>query len=280
MKKKIVIMVLMIATFVVCYPVIFLITGSFMSGGEIADNIGAIMSQDFGGFAKWSLLPMYPTIKSYVEILLDEPEFFVLFWNSIKIVGGVIAGQLIIGVSAAWGFAKYEFPMRRIIFSMYIVFMMLPFQVIMLSEYLVLNELNLLNTLWSIILPGIFSTFSVFIIYNFFKGIPEAIMESARIDGANEFQVFIYIGVPLAMPGIAAAMILQFLEYWNVIEQPMIFLKEQHLWPLSLYLPNIRLDNAGIAFASSIIALIPAFLVFYAGRINLEKGIAASAVKE
>ena len=105
-------------------------------------------------------------------------------------------------------------------------------------------------------------------------------MESARLDGAGELLIFIKIGIPLGSPGIISALVLGFLEYWNLIEQPMVFLKTKELWPLSLYLPNIELEQAGFAFAASVVALAPAVLVFLSGQDYLEQGIVSTAVKE
>ena len=96
----------------------------------------------------------------------------------------------------------------------------------------------------------------------------------------NKFQVFLSIGVPLGSSGIVSALVLSFLDAWNLIEQPLTFLKSKTLWPLSLYLPNISMDNAGLAFVASVITLVPSLLVFLAGQNYLEQGIAASAVKE
>ena len=124
------------------------------------------------------------------------------------------------------------------------------------------------------------STFPVFIMYRFFEGIPLALLEAARLDGAGELRLFFTIAIPLGSPGVISAMVLGFLEYWNLIEQPMVFLKTKELWPLSLYLPNIDMDHAGTAFAASMIALIPAVLVFFAGQDYLEQGIVSTAVKE
>ena len=128
--------------------------------------------------------------------------------------------------------------------------------------------------------PAAFSTFPVFIMYHFFRSIPKGIIVSAELDGANKFQVFLSIGVPLGSSGIVSALVLSFLDAWNLIEQPLTFLKSKTLWPLSLYLPNISMDNAGLAFVASVITLVPSLLVFLAGQNYLEQGIAASAVKE
>ena len=279
MKNKIIFLILLILALFMCFPVIFLMSGSFMGSGEISGHLEPILTKG-ESFVSWELIPKYPTIRSYVELLLDTPQFFVMFWNSVKIVFLTLVGQLLVGVIAAWGFARYKFPFKKTLFTIYIVVMLMPFQVTMLSNYLVLDTLKLLDTQLSVILPGIFSTFSVFIMYRFFCNIPEAILECARLDNASEIKIFFYIGIPLGMPGIMSAVILQFLEYWNLIEQPLTFIKDKSLWPLSIYLPNINLDNAQMAFTASGITLIAAIIVFFAGQSYLEQGIAATAVKE
>lgn len=182
MKRKLSLFLIAFGAFIVIYPVIFLLAGSFMHPAELEEHLAPIVSPASQGFADWSLLPQIPTLRSYAKVLLEEPQFFMVFWNSVKIVVGVVAGQLLFGVPAAWGFARYEFRLKKLLFFIYIILMMLPFQVIMLSQYLVLRELSLLDSLWAIILPGAFSTFPVFVLYNFFRAIPESIMESARID--------------------------------------------------------------------------------------------------
>ncbi len=92
--------------------------------------------------------------------------------------------------------------------------------------------------------------------------------------------MFFWIGIPLGSPGILSALVLGFLEYWNMVEQPLAFLEDLSLWPLSLYLPEIDLSRAGMALAASVITLIPAVFVFFMGQDYLESGIAASGMKE
>lgn len=262
------------------YPVFFLTSGSFMGKDELGACLGAVISGK-QGYADFPLLPGFPTLRHYVEVFLDSPEFFVMFWNSIKITFGVLAGQLVVGTGAAWGFAKYEFPWKRGFFLIYMILMLLPFQVLMLSDYLALDRLALTDNLWGIILPGIFSTFPVFIIYRFFTEIPDSLLESARLDGAREWQIFLYLALPIGSSGIIAAMVLGFLEYWSLIEQPLTFLKEKSLFPLSVFLPDITsVNQSGMAFAASVVTFFPALMVFLGGQDYLEQGIMAGAVKE
>lgn len=279
MKKVWLWLLLCVLAAVVCIPMYFLIDGSLMGKGEVTEYLAPVM-QNKNGFASFRLLPMYPTLRSYVELLLDSPEFFVMFWNSVKLTLLILAGQLVTGVPAAWGFARLRIPGKRMLFQLYVILMLMPFQVTMLSNYLTLDRLRLLDTHAAIILPAVFSTFPVFLMYRFFENIPESILESARVDGAGSWTIFRKIGVPLGSSGIVSAMVLGFLEYWNLIEQPLVFLKDKSLWPLSLYLPNIGLEEAGMAFVASVVTLIPSLLVFFSGGEYLEQGIAASAVKE
>ena len=279
LKKGLLLLFLIILAVAVWFPLAFLLGGSFMGTQEVLQKLGPVLG-DMKGFASWSLIPQYPTLRPYVELLLDSPQFFVMFWNSVRLTAGVLFGQMIVGVPAAWGFARYDFPGKGALFTLYIVLMLMPFQVTMVSNYLVLNRLSLLDTHMGIILPAVFSTFPVFIMYRFFRGIPRSLIESARLDGASEWQIFWRIGLPLGSAGVMSAMVLSFLECWSMIEQPMTFLKNRSLWPLSLYLPDIAADRAGLALAASVTALIPAMLVFLYGQTYLEQGIIAAGVKE
>ena len=279
LKKGLLLLFLIILAVAVWFPLAFLLGGSFMGTQEVLQKLGPVLG-DMKGFASWSLIPQYPTLRPSVELLLDSPQFFVMFWNSVRLTAGVLFGQMIVGVPAAWGFARYDFPGKGALFTLYIVLMLMPFQVTMVSNYLVLNRLSLLDTHMGIILPAVFSTFPVFIMYRFFRGIPRSLIESARLDGASEWQIFWRIGLPLGSAGVMSAMVLSFLECWSMIEQPMTFLKNRSLWPLSLYLPDIAADRAGLALAASVTALIPAILVFLYGQTYLEQGIIAAGVKE
>lgn len=260
-------------------PVLFLVTGTFMGTQEITSYISPVLG-DGEGYALWRLIPLFPTLRNVVELLLDSPEFFQMFWNSMKITAGILIGQLVFGMPAAWGLARYDFPGKKKIYLCYIVLMMMPFQVTMLSEYLVLDKLGRMDTLSAVILPGVFSTFPPFLMYRFFCGIPEALLEAARVDGAGELQVFFRLGIPVGSAGIISALVLEFLECQSMIEQPLTFLKTKSLWPLSLYLPEAGMERAGFALCASFAALLPALFVFLYGQEYLEQGIVAAAIKE
>lgn len=279
MKKHLTLMIVTVLSLVVWLPVWMLMSGALMPIDEISSVFGPVLMGK-EGLASWPLLPKYPTLSPYVKLLLDSPAFFVMFWNSLRLVIPILIGHVVLGMPAAWGFARFEFPCRKLIFTLYIGLMLMPFQVTMVPNYLVLDQLQLLDTRWAVILPAACSTFPVFIMYRFFKAIPKEMIEAIQIDGAGHFRTFIYIGLPLGAPGIVSALVLGFLEYWNMIEQPLTFIKNKALWPLSLYLPHITSDNLGVSIAASVMMLIPALLVFLWGQSHLEAGIRVAGLKE
>lgn len=279
MSRKLKAAGLILLSVLIWFPVLLLVVYSFCGTKEITDAFGGVLLST-GNPVQFYLIPSYPTLQGYVELLFDSPGFFIMFWNSCIQVFSILGGQLLVSVPAAWAFAHFTFPGNKLLFHIYMLLMILPFQITMVSSYLVLDKVHLLDTHGAIILPGIFATFSVFIITKTFRGIPFSILEAASIDGAGEFRIFLNMAVPIAKPGIFSAIILSFLEYWNSIEQPMTFLKTKSKWPLALYLPQISTDNVGVSFSASVIMMVPAILLFLYGQSYLEHGIASSGLKE
>ncbi len=262
----------------ICAPLLMIPGGSLMDGAEMRQILSPILGEG-KGFAVWHLIPVYPTIGHFYRLLIESPAFYQLFWNTVGMTAAILLGQLAVGLPSAWAFAAFRFRGRDFLFGLYVVLMLLPFQVMLLPQYIVLQKLHLYNHPAAVILPAVFSTFPVFIMYRGFTQIDAEILEAARLDGAGELQIFFRIGLPLGRMGIQAAMVLGFLEYWNLVEQPMAFLEEQATWPLSLYLPQITISQAGFAFAVAVMVLIPALFVFAPGQDALEEGIAYIGVK-
>lgn len=279
MKKWLILMLLCVFAFFVWMPLWMLLSASFQGTAETASNLAPVLG-DGTGYASWPLIAQAPTLRAYVELLLDTPEFFVMFWNACGQVFPIVLGQILIGAPAAWAFARFSFPWKRALYALYIILMLLPFQVTMVSSYFVLDRLGLMNTVWAIILPGAVSTFPVFLMIRFFAAIPSTITEAAALDGAGPLQIFWYLGLPLGAPGILSAVVLGFLEYWNALEQPLTFLKNKTLWPISLYLPTVTPENASVSLVASVMMMLPALLIFLFGQNYLEAGIAASGLKD
>ena len=263
----------------VWWPLWFMVMGSLMSLEELTWTIGPALAEG-DGRSIWPLLPTWPTLQPIVKLLLDTPHFFVMFWNTFRLVVPSISGQLIVGAPAAWALSRFRFRGRKVLATVYIALMLMPFQVTMVPNFLIIDRLGMMDSVWAVILPFAFSAFPVFIMIRGFDAVPRALLEAASIDGAGPVRTFAYIGLPLGIPSILAALVLGFLEVWGAIEQPMIFLNDPANWPLSLFLPQIVAEELGLAMVASLLMLMPAALFFFFGQKYLELGIQAAGVKE
>jgi multiple sugar transport system permease protein len=140
------------------------------------------------------------------------------------------------------------------------------------------DKLGLLNSPNAIILPGIFAAFGVFMLRQFMLDIPYAYIEAAKMDGAGHLQIFYKIMIPMIKPGLAALIILLFVDYWNMVEQPLIFLDDPFKQPLSVYLSRIN-GEKGIAFAASMLYMAPMVLLFLYAETYFIEGIQLSGIK-
>ena len=260
-------------------PLWMLFTGALTPTDELRTHLSGVLGAS-GELASWSILPNRITLRHVVELLLDTPAFFRVFWNSCIQVFPAVLGQVLVGAPAAWALSQMRFRGRNALFRLYIVLMILPFQVTMVSSYIVLDRLSLIDTPFAVLLPAVFSAFPVFIMTKFFAGIPREMLEAARMDGAGEWSIFFRVGLPLGLPGVLSAALLGFVEGWNAVEQPITFLKTPLLYPLSIFLPATTVENAGVSFVSAVITLLPAVLIFLFGQQYLEQGIIASGIKE
>ena len=151
--------------------------------------------------------------------------------------------------------------------------MLMPYQVTLVPNYLVAEWMNLLDSYWAIWLPGIFSPFAVFLLTKFMKRIPTGVIEAAQIDGAGEWQIYRRICMPLCKGALCSAAILVFIDYWNMVEQPLILLTDPETHPLSVFLSKINAGEVGLAFAVATIYMVPSLLVFLYGEEYLVDGI-------
>ena len=155
--------------------------------------------------------------------------------------------------------------------------MLMPYQVTLVPNYIIDNALGILNTRWAIILPGIFSPFSVFILTKYMRRIPSARVEAAELDGAGEFDIFLKIFMPLSRPTLYSVAILVFIDYWNMVEQPLILLTDAEMYPLSVFLSQINQGDTGVALAIAVIYMVPPVLLFLYSEDYLIDGISYSA---
>ena len=286
-KKRVHAVKIGIATFVAaCFAILFLlpiiltITNSFMSSSEISANYGSVFAtNDRGGKVYIServtlkFIPDIVSFSQYITVLFKSPNYLLKFWNSVVLVGPIVVFQLFVAALASYGFTRYRGKLREIIFFSYIILMLMPYQVTLVPNYLVAGWLKTINTYWAIWLPGIFSPFAVFLLTKYMRRIPTSVIEAAQIDGAGEWQIFKRVCMPLCKGAICSAAILVFIDYWNMVEQPLILLADQEKHPLSVFLSKINAGEIGLAFAVATVYMVPSLLVFLYGEEYLVDGI-------
>lgn len=262
---------------VMLFPVFYTFTNSFMGKEEIMSAYQGIVSR--GKNAQLHLLPDKITVQAYGEVFFNTPEYLVKFWKSIGMCTIITLGQVLIGGMCGMAFAKYHFRGWKIFFVLYILFLLLPIQVTLLPNYIVLSALHLTGTWWALILPGIFAPFGIFWMTLIFQRVPTEILEAAKLDGAGTPRIFWNIMFPVAKPGVVSLMILVFVDSWNMVEQPMVFLEHTGQFPLSVFLASVNSENFALQFVCGILSLIPVTLLFLFFNEELSEGISIAVSK-
>ncbi|MBQ7660646.1 MAG: carbohydrate ABC transporter permease [Clostridia bacterium] len=265
-------------------PTVLTLTNSLMSQSEIAANYGQVFSSVAGdakvfvaGQTNLKLIPDMVTFSQYDNVLLRNPQYLIKFWNSMILTLPIVAGQILIALLASYGFARFEGKLRSILFFTYVILMLMPYQVTLVPNYLVSEWLGLLDTRAAIILPGIFSPFAVFILTKFMRRIPTAMIEAAKLDGASEIKIFTRVCLPMSQSIVYSVAILVFIDYWNMVEQPLVLMKKaETLHPLSVFLSQINAGDAALAFAVASIYMVIPLLVFLYSEDYIIEGVSYS----
>ncbi len=257
---------LLVITVVFLFPVIYMLACSFMSSTEVQK----MLSFTDGQYKTVNMIPQMFSFEQYYQVFFRRAEYLLKFWNAVIITFPTVAGQLVVSSLAAFAFAKLKFPLKDKLFFIYIVLLILPLQVTLVPNYIVLDNLKLLNNFLSIILPGTFSAFGICLLRQSIKYIPDASIEAALIDGASYFKIFTRIILPQIKGGLITLTLLCFIDNWNVVEQPLIYFKDKGMYPLSITLAEIGDSDYGIVFACGVMFMIPALLIYLYGQKDID----------
>lgn len=209
------------------------------------------------------------TWKWYREVFLLNPVYLKKFWESLFLTLILTAGQMGIGILAAFGISVYELPGRKFIKKLLLMLLLLPVQVLLVPQYLVLDRINLLNTVWALVLPYWFLPFSAFFLLLFFEKTDKEILDAARLDGAGSGTLLSKIVIPVEKKPVAALSVLVFLYAWSMVEQPMAFLENPRLYPLAVYLFTAPEGEWGKLSPCGLLSMIPLLILagaFLEGR--------------
>ncbi|MBD5785424.1 carbohydrate ABC transporter permease [Cellulosimicrobium terreum] len=254
------------------YPLLWMLVSSFKPNDLI--------------FREPGLFPSEVTLSNYTNgwTALLHPFDHYLF-NSAMIVLGSLVGNLVSCSMAAYAFARLQFRGRNLWFAIMLMSIMLPIHVIIVPQYILFSELNWINTFLPLIVPKLLATdaFFIFLMVQFFRGIPSELDEAARIDGCGHGRIYLRIMLPLSVPALATTAIFTFIWTWNDFFSQLVFLTRPDMYtvPVALrtFIDSTGESSWGPLFAMSIISLVPLFLVFLFGQKYLVKGIATTGIK-
>ena len=233
------------------------------------------------------MLPKNPVLDSYSAGWKGSGQFTfgTFLWNTFLLVVPTVLLTLLSSVLVAYGFARFRFPGHKILFGLMISTMMLPNAVVIIPRYILYNKFGLLNSYHPFYLPAALACypFFIFMLIQFFRGLPKDLDESAKIDGCNSFTILVRILLPLAKPALFSAAIFQFVWTWNDFFNSLIYVSSVSKYPVSLGL-RMSLDSADAAhwnqiFAMSIVSILPCVLLFFTAQKYFVEGVATSGIK-
>ena len=218
---------------------------------------------------------------NYIDAFEVAP-FARYFLNSTIIAASVTATTIFFGAMAGYGFSKFSFPGRDLVFGLILSTFMIPFPVIMIPLFVLVRNFGWVDTYWGLIIPGALTGFAVFMMRQFIQAIPGELLDAARIDGAGELRIFLTLVLPLARPALATLGILTFLESWNNLLWPLIVIQSDEMETIPLGLTKFSTlysSNYAQMLAMSVIASLPVLVVFIIGRRQIINSLMLSGIK-
>jgi multiple sugar transport system permease protein len=259
-------LILLAGGLLMVFPFVWMVVSSLKSASEIYSL---------------SLLPPNPSLANYREVLNETP-FIRWFANSLLVAGITTASVAFFDSLVGYVLAKFRFPGRQLIFLVILSTLMVPTEMLVIPWYMLSINLHWTDSYWGIMFPGVISAFGIFLMRQFFLGVPDDILDAARIDGFSEFRIFWTIALPLVRPALAALCIFTFLGNWNAYIWPLIVIRSDEMQTLPVGIAYFS-SEAGSAFhlimAAAAMATIPVIIVFIIFQRQIIKGIALTGVK-
>ena len=255
MRKGLRLAVLGLLALIFVFPILMTVTNSFMTAQEL-DEV-------YSGNGGLRLIPKRISLEGYEQLLISNASYLRMFWNSVMLALSIAGGSMIVSLLVAFALAKCRMPGARSLRFVYIVLMMMPFQVTLLPNYLVMRTLGLYDTLWALILPGVFAPFGVFLLCQFLRDMPEEEIEAASLETSSAVRTLTWVVAPRIYPALLAMLLLSFAEAWNMVEQPLILLPTPEKRPLSLAFNDILKTNTDYLYAGSALYALPIVAVYF-----------------
>nr|WP_154959237.1 carbohydrate ABC transporter permease [Paenibacillus xylanexedens] len=270
--SRIVIICFFIILFVIIMIPFYAVALSSFKPGESLVRYGLNLSLDFE----------IMSFDNFIFLFTGEHDYFVWFWNSMILTIVQVVLTLFISAFVAYGFAAYDFKGKNFLFICVLLIMMVPFEILLVPLYSLINDLGMVNSYSAIILPGIANAATIFFFRQYLRSIPKEIIQSGRVDGANEYAIYFRLIMPIMKPSFAAMAILNGMNSWNNLLWPFMVLGDQSKYTLPIGLKTLLTpygNNYDLLIVGSFFSIIPIFILFIAFQKYFIDGMTAGAVK-
>ncbi|WP_127549234.1 carbohydrate ABC transporter permease [uncultured Paenibacillus sp.] len=270
--SRIVIICLFIILFVIIMIPFYAVALSSFKPGESLVRYGLNLSLDFE----------IMSFDNFIFLFTGEHDYFVWFWNSMILTIVQVVLTLFVSAFVAYGFATYHFKGKNFLFICVLLIMMVPFEILLVPLYSLINDLGMVNSYSAIILPGIANAATIFFFRQYLRSIPNEIIQSGRVDGANEYAIYFRLIMPIMKPSFAAMAILNGMNSWNNLLWPFMVLGDQSKYTLPIGLKTLLTpygNNYDLLIVGSFFSIIPIFILFIAFQKYFIDGMTAGAVK-
>ena len=265
---------------IVLLPVVMTALYSFFSPEEIKAFMGTRGNYDAAAFMEVKLSPNMFSLSQYYHILIEDMSILRYFVNSAMYAGAILLGQAVAAPMMAYALSRFRFVGRDLLFFVVILLMLLPFQVTMVPNLLMLRRMNLLDSAWAVILPMMAAPFYIFLLRQYMIGLPSDMIEAAQIDGAGTVRCYLYVVLPVCRPVLGAAIALSFADCWNLVEQPLTYLTTRtDLYPLSVVFNQLTQQSTGVEFAGAALYTLPALLIYLFFQTDILEGVQLTELK-
>lgn len=219
------------------------------------------------------------TVEYYYEAFLSTSVYLHRFWRSLGLMLCIAAGQLIVSTLAGYGFAKCRFPGKNVLFFLLMILMIMPLQVTLVPNYIVLDEMGLLNTYYALALPMIFVPLGTFIMTQSFRAVHNDVIDAARLDGCGTLGTLCRVALPMNKSGLVCVTLLSILDGWNMVEQPIVYLKDFEDYPISVALAITSSSDSVVKLVCCMLVILPPLFLFLYFNRELVEGIAMGGEK-
>jgi multiple sugar transport system permease protein len=266
LERGLIYLILVLTCLIVLFPLAVIVSSSFKTEREIFSF-------------PMTIIPNEPILDNF-EALLDRFPLYIL--NSLKVTTLITVIQVLTATSAGYAFSKLKWRGRDFVFLLYISSIMIPFQVYIIPQFIIVRVLGLYDTHLALILVSSFTAFGTFLARQFFLTIPDSYIEAAKISGVNHFQIYRMILLPLSTPVIATLAILSFRYWWNDLFTALIYITSQDLKTLPLGLADFVSEYDvyyGPQMAASLIAIVPVIVIYVFAQRYIVSGVVATGIK-